>query len=261
MHSCIYVGRVRHRRSATVDHRFGYGLSYVYLDLDELPQLLRAGLFLYRARFSPGSFCRKDHHGDPSTPLADSIRELVEAETGDRPEGPIRLLTQLRHYGCYFSPLNLYYCFDRHGKDVETVVAEVSNTPWLQRHCYVLWQGNRAGPTDRLRFLHRKDFHVSPFLDMDYDYHWRLSKPAKRLKVHLANHRDGQRVFDADMVLDRRPLTRGQVVRSWLRYPWMTAQVVLGIYYQALRLWIKKCPYYPHPGNRPATLRRGNRKV
>ena len=120
----------------------------MYLDLDELPELLRSRLLLYAARFSPGSFCRDDHLGDPATPLAEAVRDLVEAETGERPEGPIRLLTQLRRFGYYFSPLNLYYCFDRGGEDVEAVVAEVSNTPWLERHCYVLWQGNRVGPSE-----------------------------------------------------------------------------------------------------------------
>jgi DUF1365 family protein len=133
---------------------------------------------------------------------------------------------------------------------VEAVVAEVSNTPWRERHCYVLWKGNRVGSADRLRFRHRKDFHVSPFMDMDFDYHWQLNTPAETLKVVLANHRNGQRVFAADMVLHRRPLTRGQMIRTWLRYPWVTGQVVLAIYYEALRLWMKKCPYYPHPGNR-----------
>jgi DUF1365 family protein len=224
----------------------------MYLDLDELPQLLRSRRFLYSARFSPGSFCRNDHLGDPAIPLADAVRDLVATETGNRPEGPIRLLTQLRHYGCYFSPVNLYYCFDQDGENVASVVAEVSNTPWLERHYYVLWDGNRVGPTDRLRFQHRKGFHVSPFMEMDFDYHWRLNEPGERLKVYLANHRADQRVFDADMVLHRRPLTRGQIVRSWLRYPWMTGQVAFAIYYQALRLWMKKCPYYPHPGNQVA---------
>jgi DUF1365 family protein len=225
----------------------------MYLDLDELPQLLRSRLFLFSARFSPGSYCRNDHVGNPATPLSDSVRELVMAETGVRPEGPIRLLTQLRRYGYYFSPLNMYYCFDRDGRHVEAVVAEVSNTPWLERHCYVLWEGNRVGPADRFRFRHPKGFHVSPFMDMDFDYHWRLNEPAETLKVYLANHRGDERVFVADMVLHRRPLTRGQMLLTWLRFPWMTAQVVFAIYYQALRLWMKKCPYFPHPKTRQET--------
>ena len=184
--------------------------------------------------------------------MADAVRDLVEAETGERPGGPIRLLTQLRRYGYYFSPLNLYYCFDRGGKDVETVVAEVSNTPWLERHYYVLWRGNRMGPANRLRFRHRKGFHVSPFMDMEFDYQWQLNTPGKTLKVVLANQQAGQRVFVAHMALRRRPLTRGQVIRSWVRFPWMTVQVVSAIYFEAFRLWMKKCPYYPHPGTRRA---------
>ena len=227
----------------------------MYLDLDELPQLLRSRLPVYSARFSPGSFCRDDHLGDPATPLADAVRDLVAAETGHRLAGPIRLLTQLRRYGYYFSPLNLYYCFACDGQSVEAVVAEVSNTPWLEKHCYVLWQGNRVGSSERLRFRHPKGFHVSPFMDMDFDYHWRLNVPGETLKVCLANHRADQRVFVADMVLHRRPLTRGQIVRSWLRYPWMTGQTVLAIHYEALRLWMKKCPYYPHPGKQRAGSR------
>lgn len=140
MHSCIYVGQVQHRRFNPTEHRFRYGLNLVYLDLDELPRLLSSGLFLFSSRFSPGSICRDDHLGNPATTLAESVRELVATETGVVPDGPIRLLTQLRRYGYYFSPLNLYYCFEQDGVHVEAVVAEVSNTPWRQHHYYVLWQ-------------------------------------------------------------------------------------------------------------------------
>ncbi len=250
MHSCLYVGRVHHRRVAPVEHAFRYGIGLAYLDLDELPSLLRSKLPLYSSRFSPGSFCRRDHLGDPAQPLAQSVRELVQRETGRRPEGPIRLLTQLRRFGYYFSPLNLYYCFDPSGTAVEALVAEVSNTPWGERHCYVLWQGNRVGPPERLRFCHRKSFHVSPFMDMDFDYLWQLSEPGENLKVHLANQKEGRPVFDASMVLKRRPLDRRQIPRLWVRFPWMTAQVIAAIYYEALRLWLKKCPYCPHPRHR-----------
>jgi hypothetical protein len=246
MHSCLYLGRVQHRRFSPRSHEFRYGLGLVYLDLEELPGLLRSRLPLYAARFSPGSFCRDDHLGDPARPLGAEVRAVVERETGRRPQGPIRLLTQLRRFGYYFSPLNLYYCFDRN-EAVEAVVAEVSNTPWRERHAYVLWQGNRLGPPDGLRFHHRKGFHVSPFMDMDYEYQWQLGTPGDKLTVYLANYKADQRVFDASMVLSRRPLESRQLLASWLRFPWLTAQVVLAIYYQALRLWIKKCPYYPHP--------------
>jgi DUF1365 family protein len=249
MHSCLYIGRIHHRRFHPVAHEFRYGIGLAYLDLEELPVLLQSRLPVYAARFSPGSFCRDDHLGDSAKPLSVAVRDLVQTETGYRPEGPIRLLTQLRRFGHYFSPLNLYYCFDR-GDSIEAVVAEVSNTPWRERHCYVLWQGNRVGPPEQMQFRHRKDFHVSPFMDMDFDYHWQLKPPGEVLKVYLANLRDQERVHTANMVLKRRPLDCWQTARLLLRYPWMTVQVVLAIYYQALRLRIKKCPLYPHPKRR-----------
>ena len=232
MHSCIYVGRVQHRRFSPAKHRFRYGLSLVYLDLEEVPRLLQGGFGLYRYRFSPGSFCRDDHLGNGATPLAEAVRELVATETGDRPEGPIRLLTQLRCYGYYFSPLNLYYCFDRDGREVQSVVAEVSNTPWREMHCYVLWNGNRVGPAERLRYRHPKGFHVSPFMDMDFDYHWQLNNPAQTLKVYLANHRSGQRICGRHGAPPAASDTHPSF-RSWLRYPW-SAQVVLAIFIKLL---------------------------
>ena len=175
---------------------------------------------------------------------------MVEERTNRRPAGPIRLLTLLRTFGYYFSPLNLYYCFDGDGGTVEAVVAEVTNTPWLERHAYVLWAGNRIGEPPQLRFRQPKEFHVSPFMDMEAEYQWRLSTPGERLSVGIVNWKEGRRFFDVDMVLKRRGLGRGAMFLALLRHPWMTGRVTQAIYWQALRLWWKRCPYYPHPKQR-----------
>ena len=247
MLSGIYEGHVRHRRLSPAEHRFQYGLYLLYLDLDELPSLLKGGFGLSQARFSPASFCRQDHLGDPVIPLADSVRDLVKERTGWIPTGPIRLLTLLRCFGYYFNPLSLYYCFDAAGQSVGAVVAEVTNTPWLERHWYVLWEGNRVGRPSQLRFRHPKDFHVSPFMDMDADYEWHLSRPGPRLSVCIDSRRAGQRIFDVTMLLKRRELSRGSMAFVLMRHPWMTLRVTQAIYGQAVRLWWKKCPFYPHP--------------
>jgi uncharacterized protein len=247
MHSCLYHGHVQHRRLTPVEHVFRYGLYLAYLDLDELPGLLSTGHGLYRARFSPASFCRADHVGAPDVPLAEAVGNLVEGQIGRRPAGPVRILTLLRNWGFYFNPLSLYYCFDAAGKNVDCVVAEVSNTPWLQKHWYVLHEGNRTGEPGQLQFQHPKGFHVSPFMDMDMQYEWHLNAPGEKINVAIVNTRDGKRLFDVSLVLRRRELTRWSMLRCLARYPWMTARVVQAIYWQAFRLWRKKTPYYPHP--------------
>jgi DUF1365 family protein len=247
MFSCIYEGHVRHRRLKPVDHRFRYGLYLLYLDLEELPSLLEGGLGLSRARFSPASFCCRDHLGDPATPLAKSVRGLVKERTGWEPTGPIRLLTLLRCFGYYFNPLSLYYCFDFAGQAVEAVVAEVTNTPWLERHWYVLWKGNQSGTSSRLRYRHPKRFHVSPFMGMEADYEWSLKQPGARVSVSIRSYRAGRRFFDVTMVLKRKELSRKSMARVLLRHPWMSLRVSQAIYWQAARLWFKKCPFHQHP--------------
>ncbi len=171
MHSCIYRGQVRHRRLKPA-HRFQYATSWVYLDLDEAEEVVCSRWILSDRRFAPASFRRDDHLGDPNVPMKESVYRLVEEQTGLQLSGPVRLLTQLRHFGLYFSPINVFYCYD----DQDTViamVAEVSNTPWNERHCYVLWEGNRR-PDSTNRYSHPKEFHVSPFMGMDSRYDWKI---------------------------------------------------------------------------------------
>jgi len=249
MHSCIYVGNVGHRRKTPTEHGFRYGLFMLYLDLDELPSLIGRRV-LSGARFAPLSFRREDHPVESSSSLADGVRELVRAQTGEAPAGPVRLLTGLRCFGYYFSPLNLYYCFDPAGEKVETVVAEVSNTPWRDTHHYVLCDANRTGEPNELRFSHPKGFHVSPFMGMDVHYDWNLGEPGSRLDVQIANRRDSDTIFEASLALVQRELSRTQLMKLLLRYPWMTGRVLAAIYYQAFRLWRKKCPFHAHPKHR-----------
>jgi uncharacterized protein len=247
MFSCIYNGYVEHRRLSPVEHRFRYSLYMLYLDLDELPSLLQGGFGLHNAFFSPASFCRKDHPIDPHAPLAGAVCGLVEKRTGLRPAGPVRLLTLLRNFGYYFSPLNLYFCLDGGGQEVRAIVAEVTNTPWLEKHWYVLWEGNRTGEQPKLHFRLPKDFHVSPFMGMEALYEWRLSEPGQRLGISIANLQEGRRYFEVTMALERQELSRGTMLRALARHSWMTARISHAIYWQALLLWRKKCPFHPHP--------------
>jgi DUF1365 family protein len=259
MHSCLYFGRVAHVRREPVVHRFRYAVAMAYLDLDEAPMLLRASRILSAARLAPLSF-RVDDHGkgleasDSPGRLADAVRDAVERNGGRRPTGPVRLLTQLRHSGIYFSPLNLYFCFDADGETVPAIVAEVSNTPWNERRHYVLDDRTRVNASGGLRFRHGKDFHVSPFMSMDATYRWKLTPPGNRLTAHIRSTGGARAPFDAVMALARQPWTDANLLRLLARFPAAKVQILAAIYWQAFRLWIKRCPYFPHP-NPSAQLR------
>lgn len=250
--SAVYEGWVRHRRFEPVEHAFRYPLFLMYLDLAELPEVLDPYPFFSARRRALARFRRADFMGDPARPLDECAREAVADTTGERPDGPVRLLAGLRYFGHSFNPVSFYYCFDAAGERVDAVVADVQNIPWGERHPYVLARGERRGTVlgDELE----KTFHVSPLMGMDQTYAFRATEPGDRLVAHIESRpQDGNgRTFDATLSLQRRELSRGTLARLLARYPAMSLQVVAKIYAQSLRLKLKGARYHPHPeGSKP----------
>jgi DUF1365 family protein len=250
VHSAIYEGWVRHRRHVPHAHAFRYRICLLYLDLDELDRVF-AGRWLWSAgRRNVAEFRRADYLGDPALPLAAAVRARVRAQTGHAPTGPIRLLTHLRYLGHCFNPVSFYYCFAADGTTLECIVAEITNTPWRERHSYVLPVAAAERHAHALCWRFAKAFHVSPFLPLERDYVWRLSVPSQALHVHMDVLRDGARELDATMVLARRTLDGANLARVLWRYPAMTLRVVAAIHWQALRIWLRRNPVYTHPDSR-----------
>ncbi|MBV9891773.1 MAG: DUF1365 domain-containing protein [Rhizobacter sp.] len=262
MHSAIYRGWLDHRRLAPKPHAFRQRLFMFYLDLGELDRVFHGRWLWSTRRPALARFDRRDHLGDPAQPLDDAVRELVAARTGRRPAGPVRLLTHVRTFGYVFNPVSFYYCFDAGGGELEAVVAEVTNTPWGERHWYVLRPSIASAPWLVARTP--KGMHVSPFHSMELEYEWRLSVPAAALAVHMALRpaaaaAEQAPVFGATLALERRPLTSLTLASHLLRFPFMTAQVIGAIHWQALRLWLKRVPVHVHPATlhaRPTEIRR-----
>lgn len=243
--SAIYEGWVRHRRHEPVAHEFRYPLFMTYLDLAELPWVLDRFRGWSARRPAPAWFRRADFLGPAERPLDECVRDEVETRSGERPDGPIRMLANLRHLGHSFNPVTFYYCFDPAGRRVRFVLAEVTNTPWGERHAYLL--GGASGDARVIRGRLAKSFHVSPLMGMDHAYDWRTTEPGPRLIVHIDSTGAGGRAFDATLSLRRRELEPATMRTVLWRYPAASAQVVAKIYWQAALLKLKGAPYHPHP--------------
>ncbi|MHB8235729.1 MAG: DUF1365 domain-containing protein [Solirubrobacteraceae bacterium] len=250
--SCLYEGSVRHRRASPRDE-FRFALFMAYVDLDELPQLFDASLLWSARRPAPAWFRRADYLGDPKTPLREAIAELVAEKTGLAIEGPVRVLTHLRYLGHCFNPVSFYYCFDAAAEHVEAVVAHVTNTPWGERHAYVMPAHERSehGSTSVLHGRFAKALHVSPLMGMRHTYNWRLSEPGERLSVHIesAHADDGARAFDATLSLRRREITPSSLRSALARHPALTMRLSARIYAHALRLRLRGADYHANPGS------------
>jgi DUF1365 family protein len=248
MKSAIYTGTIRHRRFGPARNEFRYRLFMSYIDLAELPGLFDRRWFWSARRPALAWFKRADFLGPADVPLDSAVRDLVAERTGARPAGPIRLLTHLRFFGYSFNPVSFYYVFDAADSRVETIVAEITNTPWKQRHAYVL---PVAGSTRRgaraWHFSFGKQFHVSPFMPMDLRYEWSFGEPGAGLHVHMENFSRGVAQFDATLNLRREALTAGALARALASFPLMSLKVSALIYWQALKLFIKRAPFHPHP--------------
>lgn len=223
----------------------------VYVDLAELPVLFEKHPWWSFERPNIVSFRRSDYMGPKDTSLDTAVRDLVFRRTGHRPQGPIRLLTHLRTWGYCFNPVSIYYCFDKSGEDVGTIVTDINNTPWGERHAYVLSpHANIHTVAKWRRYRFNKTFHISPFMDMELAYDWRFKVPGEHTAAHMRILKDGRHIFDASLQLRRLALNRTNLTRVLFQYPLLTHKVTLMIYWQALRLWRKRLPFYTHPAKR-----------
>lgn len=263
--SSIYRGHVRHERWKPAGNRFTYSMYMMYLELDEVDRVFR-GRWLWSAhRMAFARFKSSDHlqvvrdelnaSGDEvaNGDLRALLMEVLKRKGVSTPIGKIGLLTQLRYFGFAMNPVSFFYCYDARDDSLAAVVAEVNNTPWGEQHLYVI-QGGEPSKMVGVNGL-AKEFHVSPFLPMEMTYDMKFSRPGSRLAVRIDNFQDSERKLSVVMNMKREPITGFNLAQCLVQYPLISFKIATAIYWQALKLYLKGCRFFPHPGRQSDTTK------
>ena len=239
--SALYRGTVQHRHHQHTDHAFTYPIAFLWIDLTELNGLDQISRWFSVERFNLCHWRRRDYIGDADADPAEAAREVVRKQLAEGAGKRVCMLTHPAHLGFCFNPVTFYYCFD--DEVLTHIVAEITNTPWKERHQYAFRFGDHA--FDEFRF--DKQFHVSPFLPMDLNYHWRFERPGANLRVHMNVLSEETRAFDATLTLRRESMNPASLRRYVFSELAVSARILWRIHWQALRLWMKKAPVFDHP--------------
>ena len=248
MKSCIYFGEVRHHRKSPKRHDLKYKIFMPHLFLDELDTVFKGRWFWSVNRSNLSSFKRKDYHSPLVPSLEEAVRKTISEQTGAPIKGPISVLTHLRTFGHCFNPVTFYYAWDEEKTRPHALMAEITNTPWGERYAKAFqWEDSDTECSNKSKHRFEKEFHVSPFIGMNVNYDWRFSSPGEDLKVDMFLREKDEVFFTAHLDLHRKPVTAGNLALALLRFPFLTFKVTFGIYWNALLLRLKGCPFYPHP--------------
>lgn len=238
--SAVYLGDIKHRRFAVKSHCFNYPLYMMWVDLNEPQKLNGIHSQLGTSGFKALKFNQQDYLrgvANCDLPLINRAHQHLVSLGVESTFSHVYMLGQLRCLGVYFSPVNFYFFGDSQ-HDFAYMIAEVSNTPWNERHYYLV------PLEEKVNF--KKVFSVSPFLNLDMHYHWNVHFKKDNILIRIENKQGDELLFDASLRLKQFALTATQVSLLLKRFPAMTWSIFKGIYYQAFKLFIKKVPFLGH---------------
>ncbi|MEC7799820.1 MAG: DUF1365 domain-containing protein [Verrucomicrobiota bacterium] len=246
MNSSLYFGRVRHHRKSPKIHNLEYGIFMAHLFLDELKEVFKGRWLWSINKPNLSSFKRTDYHRPEIESLQDAVRDTMTRQLGEKMSGKVSILTHLRTFGYCFNPVTFYYLW---GDDLTSPVAimtEITNTPWGERYAKCFrWKDTDMNEKSEYDF--RKEFHVSPFIGMDVDYDWRFQNPQETVKIDMYLRQNNKSFFSAHLHLKQKAISFKNLSMALIRFPFMTLKVTAAIYWNALLLKLKGCPFYSHP--------------
>lgn len=246
MENSIYEGFISHRRFLPKLHQFTYKIFMFCFDIDNIPGAFKDTRWFSLERFNWFSFKRKNHLGPVTEPLSQSVRDYIHAKTGKTVTGKIYLLTHLATMGYCFNPISLYMVLKPDSDELDMLLTEVTNTPWAERHVYVL-DSPAAIKKNIYQYIFNKSLHVSPFMEMNHEYHLNFKIDQNQLILHMDSYQNREHIFDASLSLTSQSLNKTNVHKIMRRYPFITYKVTAAIYWEALKLFIKRVPFYAHP--------------
>ena len=247
--SCLYRGSVMHRRLRPTTHRFRYRAFWLLLDLDEMPLLASRLRLFSRNRFNLFALHDADHGDGSATPLRLQAERCLMQAGIDIAGGPIRLFCMPRTLGYSFNPLSIYFCH-RHDGQLAAIIYQVHNT-FGERHAYV---APVAVDTGTIRHDCGKAFYVSPFLNMDMSYHFRLNQPDEHFVLGISASAGGETVLGACLTTSRHELSDQALLYNFVAIPLVTIKVILAIHWEALRLWLKGLRLRGRPQRSPHAI-------
>ena len=242
MKTGIMTGTVFHKRYSPVEHEFRYRHGMLLVDIDELDAVCAQSRAVSLERFNWIAFLRQDYLPSHRI-LRDEVRHQIKEKTGDAFDGQIYLLAMWRMPGVLMNPIAIFYCQDKEG-ELSHLVVEVHNTPWGERHVYVL--------TPPFEDPVPKAFHVSPFLPMALTYRFEAPEPSDVAALTIRVSSNEAQVFTSGFHFVRGDFGASEFRRFIVNFPWATLSVMRRIYWQAFLLWIKRVPFFRHPGGASA---------
>lgn len=256
--NALVKGWVRHRRYKPKAHQFEYKMTWTLLDLDKAEQLFQKSRLWGIEKANIVSYRQADFHQNnrsadcslPS-PLAtkQNVLDSIQRHKGEEFNGKVFMLSHLRNYGYNFNSVCFYLCYDHQDK-LKYIISEITNTPWGERHSYI-FDCEKDNDSERdavMQFNFSKAFHVSPFIKMDMHYRWSFKVTAKNLRVHMVLiTSEGQKYFDTTFTAELIPLTHKTMRQYAFRHALQPHKMSFLIYWQALKLWLKRLKVYDHP--------------